>query len=92
MVTQNPWIPESSTAFMPVSTPRRATCSDVKTSLPYKLNGTVITNVARIHTMELTSSWLQSIDDLNVPVFILRRSYRRTGVVVADENIGVSRG
>ena len=23
------------------------------------------------HTVELTSSWLQSIDDLNVPVFIL---------------------
>ena len=43
--------------------------------------------------MEVTSSWLQSIDDLNVPVFILRRSYRRTGVVVvADEDIGVSHG
>ncbi len=42
--------------------------------------------------MELTSSWLQSIDDLNVPVSILRRSYRRTGVVVADEDIGVSHG
>ena len=43
--------------------------------------------------MEVTSSWLQSIDDLNVPVFILRRSHRRTGVVVvADEDIGVSHG
>ena len=54
----------------------------------------MIANVASTHTMELTNSWLQSIDDLNVPVFILRhvahaganlrRSYRRTGAVVFD--------
>ncbi len=51
----------------------------------------MIANVANTQTMELTSSWLQSIDDLNVPVFILRRSYRRTGAVVADTP-GESRG
>ena len=57
-------------------------------------HGAVIANAIRTHTVELTSSWLQSIDDLNVPVFTLRhlpragaslrRSYRRPAVAVVD--------
>src|SRR3954470_7385550 len=57
-------------------------------------HGAVIANATRTQTVELRSSWLQSIDDLKVPVFTprhlppagagLRRSYRRSGFAVVD--------
>ena len=57
-------------------------------------HGAVIANATSTHTVESRSSWLQSIDDLKVPVFTprhlppagasLRRSYRRSAVAVVD--------
>src|SRR6478735_1556875 len=57
-------------------------------------HGAAIANATSTQPAELRSSWLQSIDDLKVPVFTLRhlppagaglrRSYRRSGVAVVD--------
>ena len=53
----------------------------------------VQTNYAKALLDAGKSYGMPYLDDLNVPVFILRRSHRRTGVVVvADEDIGVSHG
>lgn len=79
-VMRQNWRPHSVT--FPIST--RATIR----------HGAVIANATSTHTVELRSSWLQSIDDLNVPVFTprhlppagasLRRSYPRSGAAVVD--------
>ncbi|GFG48826.1 hypothetical protein MAGR_02670 [Mycolicibacterium agri] len=54
----------------------------------------MIANASSTQMLELTNSWLQSIDERNAPVFTprhllpagasLRRSYRRTAARVAD--------
>ncbi len=57
-------------------------------------HGAAIANATSTQMVELTNSWPQSIDDLNVPVSTvrhlppagasLRRSYLRAAVAVAD--------